>query len=544
MNKWYRRTAQSLAVLAVIIVVYAVVYHFGMRFLEGESKTFLQSLEVVVQTFTTTGFGEDAPWQTDFMNALVIAMDLTGVVLIFLAMPVLIFPLFEEAFSTTVPTSVAEDLADHVVVCADGPRAEVLIDELESWDVDHVFVESDRKVATARYENGYDVIHGDPTTVGALKNANLADARAIVADVADDVDTSIVLTAQEVSEDVQVVSVVEDPDQKRYHELAGADAVLSPRPILGESLASKVTTSARTSIDDAVAINGDLQVAELPISAGSPLEGTTIAESDIREETGVNVIGAWFCGNFESPPSPATTIDRGTVLLVTGRSEQLTDLRDRTRAPMRRFDGGRVLIAGYGQVGQRVATLLDEQGIPYTTVDSTDGDNVDVVGDVTDPDTLESAGIDDARTVLLAIPDDTAAEFATLVVRDRSPETEVVARVERAESVQKTYRAGADYVLALETITGRMIASTVLESEDVISFDTQIEVIRTTASGLVGQTLQEAQVRPRTGCTVVAVERDGQVQTDLGSDFRIQPGDELIVVGTDEGINRFTETFR
>lgn len=544
MNKWYRRTVLSFAVLVVIIAVYAVVYHFGMLYLEGESKTVLQSLEAVVQTFTTTGFGEDAPWQTDFMNILVIVMNLTGVALVFLALPVLIFPMFEEAFSTTVPTSVAEDLADHVVVCADKPRAEVLIDELESWDVDHVFVESDREVATARYESGYDVIHGDPTTVSALENANLGDARAIVADVADDVDTSIVLTAQEVSGDVQVVSVVEDPDQKRYHELAGADAVLSPRPIFGESLASKVTTSVRAHIDDAVAIDGDLQVAELPISAGSPLEGTTIAESAIREDTGVNVIGAWFRGNFESPPSPETTIDRGTVLLVTGRSDQLADLRDRTRAPMRRFDGRRVLIAGYGQVGRRVAALLDEQGIPYTTVDSTDGDGVDVVGDVTDPEALESAGIHDARTVLLAVPDDTAAEFATLVVRDLSPETEVLARVERAESVQKTYRAGADYVLALETITGRMIASTVLENEDVISFDTQVEVIRTEARKIVGQTLQEAEVRPKTGCTVVAIERGGHVQTDLGSDFRIQPGDELIVVGTDEGINRFTETFR
>jgi len=544
MNKWYRRTVQSLAVLVVIIVIYAIVYHFGMLYLEGDSKTFLQSLEVVVQTFTTTGFGEDAPWQTDFMNALVIAMDLTGVILIFLAMPVLIFPLFEEAFSTTVPTRVEEELTDHVVVCADGPRAEVLIDELDTWEVDHVFVEPDREVATARYEGGYDVIHGDPTSVTALENANLGDARAIVADVADDVDTSIVLTAQEVSEDVQVVSVVEDPDQKRYHELAGADAVLSPRPILGESLASKVTTSARTHIDDTVAIDGDLQVAELPISAGSPLAGTTIAESDIREKTGVNVIGAWFCGEFESPPSPETTIDRGTVLLVAGRPEQLADLRDRTRAPMRRFDGGRVLLVGYGQVGQRVAALLDEQGIPYTTVDSAGGDGVDVVGDATDPETLKSAGIDDARTVLLAVPDDTTAEFATLVVRDLSPETEVIARVERAESVQKTYRAGADYVLALETITGRMIASTVLEGEDVISLDTQIEVIRSEASVIVGQTLQEAAVRQRTGCTVVAVERDGQVQTDLGSDFRVQRGDELIVVGTDDGTNRFTETFR
>ncbi|MFW6018100.1 MAG: potassium channel family protein [Halapricum sp.] len=544
MNKWYRRTGYSLAVLLAIIAFYAVVYHYGMTHVEGESKTFLQSLEVVVQTFTTTGFGEDAPWSSDVMNALVIAMDLTGVVLIFLALPVLIFPLFEEVFSTTVPTSVEDDLTDHVVVCADTPRAEVLIDELDSWDVEYVLVEPDRETATARYESGYSAINADPTTVSGLEGANLGDARAIVADVDDDVDTSIVLTAQEVSEAVQIVSVVEDPDQRRYHELAGADAVLSPRPILGESLAAKITTSVRTEFKDAVAINGDLQVAELPVGVGSPLAGTTLAESNIREQTGVNVIGAWFCGEFESPPSPERTIDRGTVLLVTGRTEQLAELRERASTPVRQFDGGRVLLAGYGQVGQRVAELLEEQGIPYTTVDSTDRDGVDVVGDATDPETLVSARIHDARTVVLAIPDDTTSEFATLVVRDLNPETEIVARVEQAESVQKMYRAGADYVLALETITGRMIASTVLEDEDVIAFDTQIDVIRTTAPAMVGQTLQEADVRSRTGCTVVGVERDGDVYTDLGPGFRIRDGDELIVVGTDEGTNRFTESFR
>ncbi|QSG08688.1 potassium channel family protein [Halapricum desulfuricans] len=544
MNKWYRRTIYSFAVLVVIIFAYAVVYHYGMLYLEGESKTFLQSLEVVVQTFTTTGFGEDAPWSSDLMNVLVITMDLTGVALIFLALPVLIFPLFEEALSTTVPTSVEDDLADHVVVCADTPRAEVLIDELDSWDVEYVLVEPDREAATERYESGYRVVHDDPTTVSGLESANLADARAIVADVDDDVDASIVLTAQEVSEDVQIVSVVEDPDQRRYHELAGADAVLSPRPLLGESLAAKVTTGVRAEFEDAVAIDGDLQIAELPVGAGSPLEGRTIAESGIREATGVNVIGAWFCGEFESPPSPETTIDRGTVLLVTGRPDQLADLREQASASIRQFDGGRVLIAGYGQVGQRVAEMLDEQGVPHTTVDAVDRDGVDVVGDVTDPETLEAARIHDARTVLLAIPDDTASEFATLVVRDLSPDTEIVARVEQAESVQKMYRAGADYVLALETITGRMIASTVLEDEDVIAFDTQIEVVRTTAPGMTGQTLQEADVRSRTGCTVVAVERDGAVHTDLGSEFRIESGDELVVVGTDEGTNRFTEQYR
>ncbi|MEF8882793.1 MAG: NAD-binding protein [Halapricum sp.] len=544
MNKWYRRTLYSLITLAAIIAVYTVLYHYGMAVYEGRPKSFLHSLQVVIETFTTTGFGSDSPWETNVVNLLVIAMDLTGVFLVFLALPVLIFPLFEEVFSTTVPTSVSDSLEDHVVICSDMPRAEILIDELDSWDVDYVLVEPDRDTVTDRYESGYEVIHGDPTSISGLESANLADARAIVADLTDDVDTSIVLTAQEVSERVQIVSVVEDPDRLPYHELAGADSVLSPRPLLGESLASKVTTNLQTELQDVVAIGDDLQVAELLIRNDSPLEGTTLAESNIREETGVNVIGAWFEGSFESPPSPNTVLERGSVLLVTGRPEQLGALRDLTLSEVRQFEGGDVLLAGYGQVGQRIGELLTERGVPHTVLDTVDRDGVDVVGDAIDPSTLEAAGIGDARTVLLAIPDDTASEFATLVVRDLSPETEVIARVEETESVPKMYRAGADYVLALETITGRMIASTVLPGEEVISLDTRVDVVRTTASGVAGQTLAEADIRSRTGCTVVGIERDGDVATEFGPEFRFRDDDELIIVGTDDGTNRFMEVFQ
>jgi Trk K+ transport system NAD-binding subunit len=139
------------------------------------------------------------------------------------------------------------------------------------------------------------------------------------------------------------------------------------------------------------------------------------------------------------------------------------------------------------------------------------------------------------------MPDDTTTEFATLVVRDISPETEIIARVEEIESVRKMYRAGADYVLSLATVTGRMIASTILEDEDVLSLDRQVEVVRTIAPELVGQTIGDADVRSKTGCTVVGVERDGTVLTDVGPEFSVEAGDELIVAGTDDGIQRFTE---
>ena len=163
------------------------------------------------------------------------------------------------------------------------------------------------------------------------------------------------------------------------------------------------------------------------------------------------------------------------------------------------------------------------------------------MGNAVEPEMLQEAGIDDARSAILTLPDDTTAEFTTLVIRDLSPQTEVIARVEETRSTQKMYRAGADYVLSLATVSGRMIASTILEDEDALSLDQQVEDVRTQAPQLVGQTVGDALVRSKTGCTIVGVERDGDVITDIGPEFRIESEDELLIAGTDEGIHQFND---
>lgn len=541
MDKWQRRTVYYSIGLIAVLLAYAVLYHHGMRIYEGEQLSFLHSLQVVVETFTTTGFGSDAPWLSPEMNALVIIMDLTGVLLIFMALPVLAFPLLDEILSTTVPRTIEDGIDDHVVICTYTTRADALINELQSWDVDYVIIEPDREQATALYEEEYNVIHEDPESVSGLEQAGLGSARALVADVSDQVDASIVLTAQEVAEDVPVVSVVDEPDRAAYHRLAGADDVLTPRPLLGESLASKVTTSVTTDLGEVIEIGDEFEIAEVPVHRGSQLAGTTLAESGIREQAGVNVIGAWFRGEFETPPDPNATISNGTILLITGREDQLDRLRDLTRSEIRRYERGQTIVIGYGQVGRTVTEALDDAGLPYTVIDRMEMEGVDVVGDATEPAILREAGIESARSVILALPDDTTSEFATLVIRDVSPETEVIARVEEARSMQKMFRAGAEYVLSLATVSGRMIASAILEDEDVLSLDYQVEVIRTHAPKLVGQTVGDARVRTRTGCTIIGIERDGAVITEVGPDVRVVEGDKLIIAGTDEGIRRFND---
>jgi Trk K+ transport system NAD-binding subunit len=543
MDTWQRRTLLYVVGLVGVIVAYTFAYDYGMTAFENRPRDFLHSLQVVVETFTTTGYGSDAPWSTDVMRVLVIVMDVTGVVLIFLALPVLLFPLFEEAMETTAPTAVEEDISGHIVICTFTPRGETLVTELESWDVDYVIVEPDRETANDLYDEGYTVIHADPQSVEGLEHASLSSARALVADDSDQVNTSIVLTAREVDEDVRTISVVEEPDRERYHELAGADVVLSPRGILGRSLAGKVTTGVSATLGDSIELGEDFDIAELPIHRGSDLVGTTLADSGIREETGVNVIGAWFRGQFQSPPSPDAELDGSTVLLVSGTESQLEQLKTMTLSNVRQYRTGETVVVGYGEVGQTICGELTAAGVPYTILDRQEKADVDVVGDATEPDDLRRVGVEDAQTVILALSKDTDTEFATLVVRDLNPDVEIIARAEGTENVQKIYRAGADYVLSLATVSGRMLASTILREEDVISMDQQVEVVRTDADSLAGTTLGEADIRSRTGCTVIAVERNGDVLTELGPDVDIRRGDELVVAGTDAGVTRFRELF-
>ncbi|EMA41393.1 potassium channel family protein [Halococcus hamelinensis] len=535
MNTWQRRALYSAVSLGLLILGYAVVYDYGMATFEGEPTTFLHSLQVVVETFTTTGFGSDAGWTSPAMNVIVIVMDLTGVALIFLALPAIVFPLLEETFSTSAPTHA--DLDGHVVVCEYTPRGETLIEELERREIPYVVVEPDRDRADDLHEDGVSVVYGNPESEATLERVNLDAARALVADSTDESNASIALAASESG--TRVIAFVEDTDVADYLTYAGADDVFSPRRLVGESLADKVTTAVSPELRDAIEISDEFEVAELTIQPGSDLAGVTIAESRITENTGAHVIGAWLRGAFVSPPGPDTRLDEHSLLLVAGREEQLEALKRMTTAETRPYRRGNVVIAGRGEVGSTVDAAIAADGLASVVVDLADKPGVDIVGDATEEAVLKTAGLDDALAVVLALPDDTQTVFAALVIRELYPDIEILARAKETESVGKLYRAGADYVLALATVSGRMLASTILD-EDVMDFDSQIEVLQTTCPNLAGRTLAEADVRARTGCTVVAVERDGEMLTDIGPDFELRTGDEVVVVGTDEDVNGFT----
>ncbi|WP_265110971.1 potassium channel family protein [Halosolutus halophilus] len=542
MNTWWRRIALSLAAVFGIVVVYAFLYQWGMATFEGTDRSLVKSTQIVIEILTTAGFGGDTDsWTSAPMNLIVILMNLSGVLLVFLALPLVVVPLFQQALATQPPEST--DLTEHVIICSHTERQDVLRNELEAAGIPSVFIDDDPETVTDLVDDGIDAMLGDPEQEQTLRAANVDEARALVIDVSDEANPEVILTARELRDDVRIISVAEDREVATYHRYAGADAVVRPRQVLGRSLAGKATISVTAQLQETIELGDQLEITELLVEDDSDLAGQTIAESSMRDRLGVNVIGAWFDGEFQPAPDPETVIDGNTILLVAGSHETLTELTSRTVSPSS-SGSYRVIVGGYGEVGRTVSATLDDATVPHTVIDSDDEEGVDVVGNVTDPDALAAAGVENARSIVLALDDDTAAIYATLVLEKVAPDTEVIARANETESIRKLYRAGAEYVLALSTVTGRMLSSVLLEDEEVLTPETQFEIVRMTAPKLVGQSLGETDIRARLGCTVVAAERDGELLTNLGPEFTVREDDTLIVAGSDETVNRFIEVAR
>jgi Trk K+ transport system NAD-binding subunit len=534
-----RRAGLFLAGTAVVMVVYALLYQFGLAVTKGIEISFLKALHFVVETFTTVGYGERAGDLSNVpMLVLSMAMQLTGVALIFLTLPAFVLPLFAEAFASQPATSY--DGEGHVVVCSFSPTVETLVEELGERGKDHVVVEPDEQRASSLNKQDIPVVSGDPEDVEVMESVDADRADAVVAAADDETNASIILAAQHIAEDTPVYSLVEDESHTDYHKYAGADEVVQPRSLLGKSLAGKASSAVQAEISGAVEIGEDLDIAELLVQRGSPIEGKTVESCGIDQFPGTNIIGAWFRGEFVSPPAPDRVIDEHTILLVGGLADEVEVMRELTLSNTRRNRQSGVVVAGYGVVGSTVASAVTGAGLTTTVLDIQDQPGVDVVGDVTDAITLEEAGLEEARCLVLAVEDDTTALFATLVAKQVAPEVEVIARANDADSTPKLYRSGAQYVLSLPTVSGRMLASKLLD-EEVITPETQVELVRMHAPELAGRTLGEIDVRARTNCTVLAIEREGEVLTGIDADLLLRENDMLVLAGNDEAIDAFVE---
>ncbi|WP_135806709.1 potassium channel family protein [Halorussus marinus] len=519
-------------VVLAVIVAYSVLYNYGMRTLEGRNHSLFRSFQTVVETMTTTGYGADSPWSSPIMNVYVAFMQLTGVAIGFATLRVLVIPLFERAPLDLSDRLTAKD--DHVVICEYRRDTGVLLEEFRRLGVDYVLIESDPEEAKRLSDDGYQVIHGDPETPESLDRAMIGDASALVAD-AGDRNASVILTARRHADDLKVVAVTDTPDHEPALREVGADTVLSPHALIGRRLGQKAGVWAESPEAAGDAAVGDLRIREVLVRRNGALAGVAIEDVGFAGDSDRSLVGAWVDGELELPVEPGTELTPNSVLIVAGTEDALDDLQEVAAGirPSRRHSA--VIVAGVGTGGRAAReALADETDV--TTVDRREARGVDVVGDVSDPRTLELADIETASALVVTVDDDSTALLAVAIARTLTDDLEILVRVDDTAKSPTAFDAGADYALSTQRVSARLLAREV-RGEDVLTPVEQLRLVRIDAAPFAGRTLGAAQPDPASGYVLVGVERGGELLLDDGTG--IADGDAVIVAGTDVTIREF-----
>lgn len=540
-----RRSQQRLLLLLLAVplalVASALVYMWGMSALEAKHRDFWQALEFVSETLSTTGYGADSRWHHPAMVLFVVLLQIFGVFFVFLVIPIYLVPFLEERFEERLPRTADPGLRDHVVIYRFGPAVETLVENLGASGVAALVAETIEEEARRTLEQGTPVVFVR-TEEDALEAAAIVRARAMVANGSDEENAGMILRARQAGFEGPVYALVEDPVHRKPMELAGATAVYTPKHILAAALAARASEAISPRLAGIQQLGDHLELRELRIHPTSPLVGRTLAESRIGAESGATVVAQWVGGRLITQPGPDMRLEPRGILVVVGDAGSLARLATLAEGTMPLRREGHFLVAGFGEVGRKIHQLLTDAGEDVKVVDRTARAGVDIVGDVLDPSILVAAGVETARSVILALDTDDATLFATVIVQDCAPEAPVIARVNHARNVENIYRAGADFALSISKVSGQMLSYRLL-GQEAVSLYQNLRVQRLEAGGIAGRHPHDSLLRARGACSVVAVERNGAVVTSFPNDFVLRDTDAVFVCGTNEGVAKFRGAF-
>ena len=247
-----------------------------------------------------------------------------------------------------------------------------------------------------------------------------------------------------------------------------------------------------------------------------------------------------------------------------------------------------VVVAGYGQAARRLVRVLDGSRIPYliTTLspegaNEAEAEGLPVLrGDASKQRTLELAGVERAKMLVVADDEPAMARRVTAVARGLNPTARIVVRTRYLAEVERLREAGADRVVAdeLESIVAlfsdvlrdyRIRAEEIEAHEEAIRrggyaallqdraegeqpavvcspgadcFDTRTATVREGAP-VTRMSLAELSLADY-GIELREARRHGELIEDLSEDFVPWAGDELVLVGQPDAFARVASLFR
>jgi voltage-gated potassium channel len=210
------------------------------------------------------------------------------------------------------------------------------------------------------------------------------------------------------------------------------------------------------------------------------------------------------------------------------------------------------IICGYGRIGTQIVAEFEEHKIPYAVIDQTEEalvrlrneDRLHVEGDASSEEILKLAGIERARGLISAVDSDERAVYITLAARALKPDLYLISRAGRPESIRRLELAGANRIISPYQMAGHRMAELAVRPALVDVLDTlhhgmsEIaveEMLVKLGMAAVGRTLADAGLLGPSAAKLLALRRaDGTLHVNPGPDLRLDDGDLLIALGSEE----------
>lgn len=139
----------------------------------------------------------------------------------------------------------------------------------------------------------------------------------------------------------------------------------------------------------------------------------------------------------------------------------------------------------------------------------------------------------------MALNDDDVNIFTTLMARNLNPAIRILARANEPVSVDKLYRAGADYVALLPMIGGQTIGRIILSDIVTILLDLPNGDIVLLVKNQNSDARSVGWFARKSGVRIIGIESVSRLIVAPGTDEVLQKDDTLIAVGTSEQLKKF-----
>ncbi|WP_291481665.1 NAD-binding protein [Cyclonatronum sp.] len=534
-----------LVFLSLVIILYSVLFHVLM-IREGQEHSWVSGFYWTLTVMSTLGFG-DITFETDIGRTFSIIVLLSGVILLLVMLPFTFIQFFYapwlEAYNKVkTPTELHPSIKNHVIVTNFDSVARSLIEKLNHFNHPYFILVPEFQRALDLYNEGYKVVVGQLDDPETYRKIQVQNAAMVVATCNDMLNTNIAFTVREITDKVRIISLASFEDSVDILKLAGSNTVVQLARMLGQSLARRTLGgSARVHV---IGRLDQLVIGEAP-AIDTPLVGKSLAESKLRQMTGVSVIGVWERGKFE-PALPNTVINRHTVLVLAGKVDQLRSYDE--LFGIYHSEDHPVIIIGGGRVGLATARSLEDRRMDYVIVERDPARIIDpskfVKGDAADLATLKKAGIDTAHTVIITTNLDEMNIYLTLYCRKLRPDIQITARATDDRNVNSLHRAGADFVMSYATM-GANIIYNALDSSEIITLAEGLDIFRLPVpKKLIGVTLMESDIRQTTGCSVIAINHNDEMIVNPNPEMEIPKDAELVIIGDKSSEAKFMEYIR